>query len=122
MKLLLRFVAIAVSLYLAAYFVPGIRVRNNDWTIYAAMALILGIINLLVRPILRFFAFPLTILTLGLFLLVINALTFWLASYLAVTYFAVGFYVDDFVAAFLGALIVSIVSMVLSGLLKEKKD
>lgn len=120
MKLLLRWVSIAIALFAAAYFLPGIRVYGEGWVVYAAMALILSVVNLLVRPILRFFAFPLTILTLGLFLLVINAVTFWLAAWIAESYFKVGFHVDDFLSAFLGALIVSIVSSVLSSWLEEK--
>lgn len=95
---------------------------GNGWIAYAAMALILSVVNMIVRPILKFFAFPLTVITLGLFLLVINAVTFWLASWLAVHYFEVGFYVDDFMSAFWGALIVSVVSSVLSWFLEDKDD
>lgn len=120
MNLIIRFAAIMISLFAAAYFLPGIRVRGDGWVVYAAMALILSIVNLVVRPILRFFAFPLTVITLGLFLLVINAVTFWLASWLAENYFAVGFHVDDFLSAFWGALIVSVVSSVLSSLFEDK--
>ena len=60
------------------------------------------------------------ILTLGLFVFVINGITLWLASRVAVSFFHVGFYIDDFWAAFLGALIVSIVSVVLNTLVKEE--
>lgn len=120
MKLLIRWASIAIALFAAAYFLPGIRVSGNGWIAYAAMALILSIVNLIIRPILTFFSFPLTIITLGLFILVINAVTFWLASWIAVHYFQVGFHVDDFLTAFWGALIVSVVSGVLSWLLEEK--
>jgi len=76
-----------------------------------------------VRPVLKFLTCPLIILTLGVFVLVINGLTLWLASAIAVNWFHVGFYVDGFWSAFLGALIVSVVSVVLSALVKEdKKD
>lgn len=122
MKLLIRWAIIAISLFAAAYFLPGIRVHGNGWIVYTAMALILSLVNLIIRPILKFFSFPLTILTLGLFILVINALTFWLSSYLAVNYFEVGFYVSDFLTAFWGALIVSVVSSVLSWLFEDSKD
>jgi putative membrane protein len=67
MKLLLRWAIIALALFAAAYFLPGIRVSGNGWIVYAVMALILSIVNLVVRPILKFFAFPLTVITLGLF-------------------------------------------------------
>lgn len=120
MKLLIRWASIAIALFAAAYFLPGIRVSGDGWIAYAAMALILSVVNMIVRPILKFFAFPLTVITLGLFLLVINAATFWIASWIAVNYFEVGFHVDDFLSAFLGALIVSVVSSVLSSLLEEK--
>ncbi len=111
-----------LSLFAAAYFLPGIRVRGDGWIVYAAMALILSIVNLVIRPVLKFFSFPIRVLTLGLFTLVINAFTFWLSSYIAVHYFKVGFHVDDFITAFLGALIVSIVSGVLSWLFEDKED
>ncbi len=120
MKLLIRWASIALALFAAAYFLPGIRVSGNGWIAYAAMALILSVVNLIIRPILKFFSFPLTIITLGLFLLVINAVTFWLASWIAVHYFEVGFHVDDFLSAFWGALIVSLVSGVLAWLMADK--
>ena len=63
---------------------------------------------------------PLVILTLGLFVLVINGITLWLASYIAVNWFHVGFYVHGFWAAFLGALVVSIVSMAFHVMVKEE--
>jgi putative membrane protein len=120
MNLLIRWVGVAIALFAAAYFLPGIRVYGNGWIVYAAMAVILSIVNLVIRPILKFFSFPLTILTLGLFLLVVNAVTFWLASWIAENYFEVGFHVDDFMSAFWGALIVSVVSGLLAWLFADK--
>jgi putative membrane protein len=119
MKLLIRWVIVAVSLFVAAWLVPGIRVEGNAWLIFAVMAVILGLVNAIVRPILAFLTCSLVIFTLGLFLLVINALTLWLASSIAVNWFHVGFYVDGFWAAFLGALIVSIVSVILSAFVRD---
>jgi len=119
MKLLIRWAIIAFSLFVAAWLVPGIRVEGNAWLIFTVMAVILGLVNAVVRPILTLLACSLVILTLGLFVLVINALTLWLASSIAVNWFRVGFYVDGFWSAFLGALIVSIVSVILSALVKE---
>jgi putative membrane protein len=118
-KLLLRWVIIAFSLFVAAWLVPGIRVAGNAWLIYAVMAVILGLVNAVVRPLLKLLTCSLIILTLGLFVLVINGLTLWLASSIAVNWFHVGFYVDGFWSAFLGALIVSIVSIILSAFIKE---
>jgi len=119
MKLLIRWVIIALSLFVAAWLVPGIRVEGNAWLIFTVMAVILGLVNAVVRPILTLLTCSLVILTLGLFVLVINALTLWLASSIAVNWFRVGFYVDGFWAAFLGALIVSIVSVILSAVIRE---
>jgi putative membrane protein len=78
------------------------------------------LVNATVRPLLKLLSCPLIILTLGLFVLVINGITLWLASALAVNWFHVGFYVDGFWAAFLGGLIVSIVSVVLTSLVREE--
>lgn len=114
MKLIIRWVTVSLSLFVAAWLVPGIRVEPNALAIYAVMAIILGLVNALVRPALKLLSCPLIILTLGLFVLVINGLTLWLASSIAVNWFHVGFYVDGFWAGFLGALIVSIVSVILT--------
>jgi putative membrane protein len=119
MQLLLRWIVTALSLFVAAWLVPGIRVSGQGWVVFSVMAVILGLVNAVVRPVLKLLSCPLIILTLGFFVLVINGITLWLASAVAVSWFHVGFYVDGFWAAFLGALIVSIVSVVLTAVLKE---
>lgn len=119
MKLLIRWAITAFALFVAAWIVPGIHVRRNGWPAYAVMAIILGLVNAVVRPILKFLSCPLIVLTLGLFILVINGLTLWLASALAVRFFDVGFRIDGFGAAFWGALIVSVVSMILTAAVKD---
>lgn len=122
MRLLIRWLIVSLSLFVAAWLVPGIRVEgNNAWLTFAVMAVILGLMNALVRPLLAFLSCPLIILTLGLFVLVINGLTLWLASAIAVNWFHVGFYIDGFWSAFFGALIVSIVSVIFSALLRDAK-
>lgn len=121
MKMLIRWVIVSLALFVAAWLVPGIRVEGNAWIVYAAMAVILGLVNAIVRPVLKFLTCPLIILTLGVFVLVINGLSLWLASVIAVNWFHVGFYVDGFWPAFLGALIVSVVTVILSALVKEDK-
>lgn len=120
MKLLLRWVILSFALFVAAWLVPGIRVRQDAWTAYAAMALILGLVNAVVRPFLKLLSCPLILLTLGLFVLVINGFALWLAARIALDWFGVGFYVDGFGSAFFGALIVSIVSVILNLLLKDE--
>jgi putative membrane protein len=94
-------------------------VEGTAWVVFAAMAVILGLVNAVVRPLLKLLTCPLILLTLGLFVLVINGVTLWLASSVAVNWFNVGFYVDGFWPAFLGALIVSVVTVILSALVRE---
>ncbi len=120
MKLFIRWIILCFALFAAAWVVPGIRVRQDAWTVYAAMAVILGLVNAVVRPLLKLLSCPLIILTLGLFVLVINGIALWLASKIAVDWFGVGFYVDGFGSAFLGALIVSIVSVILNLLVRDQ--
>jgi putative membrane protein len=122
MNLLLRWIIASFSLFVAAWLVPGIRVEGNAWGVYAVMAVILGLINAIIRPILKLLSLPIIILTLGLFLLVINGITLWMASALAIKVFHVGFYVDGFWSALLGALIVSIVSMILSAFFRKREE
>jgi len=122
MNLLIRWIIASFSLFIAAWLAPGIRVEGNAWGAYAVMAVILGLINAIIRPILKLLSLPIIILTLGLFLLVINGITLWMASALAIKVFHVGFYVDGFWSAFLGALIVSIVSVILSAFFRKREE
>lgn len=122
-KLLLRWLINGVALYLAAELVPGIETEGG-WQVLLLMALIFGLVNALVRPILKFLTCPLIMLTLGLFTLVINALMLQLASWLG-RQLDLGFYVKNFWAAILGALVISVVSFVLTMIIgdddKDKK-
>ena len=118
MKLLLRWFITSLALFVAAWVLPGIRVEGDAWLVYALMAVILGLVNALVRPILKLLTCPLIIVTLGLFVLVINGLTLWLSAEIAQRV-GVGFYVDGFWSALLGSLIVSVVSVILSALLSD---
>jgi len=103
MRILFKVLLTAAALLVVAYYVPGVIVES----FYTALvvALVLGLLNLVVKPLIILLTLPLNILTLGLFTLVINAGLFWLVST-----FVKGFYVDGFVPAFLGALVISIVS------------
>jgi putative membrane protein len=110
MRLILRWLLNALALWLAANLIPGIS--YDTVTALLIAALVLGLINAVIRPILRILTFPITVLTLGLFLLVLNALLFWLLN------FVHGFHVAGFFPALLGSIVVSIVSIVLSFLVK----
>ncbi len=99
-----------LAVLVAVYIVPGIRFKDDSlWTPFVT-SLILGILNAFIRPVLMVLALPLLIFTLGLFMLVINALLLYFVSFLLGRYFEV----DSFGAAFLGALVISIVSMLLN--------
>lgn len=123
MKLILRWLIIAISLYVAVLIVPGITVEGDAWVAFSVMAIVLALVNAVIRPILKLLSCGFIIITLGLFVLVINAGTFLLASNIAQNVFNVGFYVDGFWPALFGSIIVSIVSVVLSNILidEEKK-
>jgi putative membrane protein len=110
LKLLLVWIINALSLLALPYIVSGIRVEG----IYTALivALLLGLVNAVARPVLILFTLPLTILTLGLFILVINGLLFWF-----VASFVDGFVVSGFWPAVLGALAYSIISWACSALI-----
>ncbi|MCJ7532136.1 MAG: phage holin family protein [Anaerolineales bacterium] len=118
-KLLLRLVINMLALYAAIALVPGIEAQSENWLSFIWLALIFGLINALLRPLLMLLTCPLIILTLGLGTLLINTLLFYLAGVIGQA-FNVGFTVDGFWPAFLGALVVSIVSMVLSLLLRDE--
>jgi putative membrane protein len=120
MKLILRWLIISVSLYVAAWIVPGITVEGDAWVVYSVMAIVLALVNALIRPILKFLSCGFILITLGLFVFVINAATFILAAEIAENLFQVSYKVDNFGAALLGSIIVSIVSVVLSRFLIDE--
>ncbi|HUW15403.1 MAG TPA: phage holin family protein [Anaerolineae bacterium] len=129
-KLILRWLLNAAALWAAAYLVPGID--HEGWVALLLIALVFGLINALIRPLLKVLTCPLQILTLGLFTLVINALLLLLTSWIAQNWLLRGqlaeqfsyiFKVDNFwPAAVLGALVVSVVSIVGSIFLKDRGE
>lgn len=120
-KLLLRWLVNALALFTAAQVVPGIEIDGNGWVVYAVVAIIFGLINALIRPLLKMLTCPLIILTLGLFTLVINALMLLLTSWIG-TVIGYGFYIDGFWPAFWGGLVVSVVSVVLNLVIQDEED
>ncbi len=122
MKLIIRWIINAIALYLAVLIVPGISVAGDAWVVFSVMAIILALVNATIRPILKFLSCGFIILTLGLFTFVINAGTLWLSSKIAQNWFNVGFFIDNFWSAILGAIIVSVVSLILSQVLKDEKN
>ncbi len=119
-KFFLRWLINAVALYVAVAFVPGIHPQSANWLSFVWLALIFGLLNALLRPLLKFLTCPLIILTLGLFTLLINTFLFWLAGLIGAN-FHVGFTVDGFWPAFLGGLVVTVISVILTTIFKDEK-
>jgi putative membrane protein len=109
---LLRLLINALALWVAIRIVPGIDYQGH-WLSLLAVALVFGVLNASVRPILKLLTLPLLLLTLGLFTFVINALMLMLTGWVS-GLLNLGFYVDGFWAAFFGGLVVSVVSLLLS--------
>jgi putative membrane protein len=122
MKLIIRWLIVAVSIFLTAWLIPGIRVEgDNGFITIAIVAIILGFMNAVIRPILTFFSCGCVVLTLGLFMLVINAMTLSLTAWVS-QQFGLQFYVDGFFPALFGSIVISIISFVLSILLVDEKE
>lgn len=121
-KFLVRWGITAVAVAVAAWIVPGISVDepHRVWTVLL-VALVLGLVNAFIRPVISALSCGLIVLTLGLFTLVINGLMLWLASAITVNWLGLGFHVDGFWNALLGALIVSVVSLLVSTFAGGKK-
>jgi putative membrane protein len=106
MKLIVRWLLLAAALLLVAHLYSGVVVSSFGAALIAAF--VLGLLNTLVRPLLVLLTLPVTLITLGLFLFVINALMFWAAAYLLS-----GFNVTGFTAALIGSLLYSVCGMVI---------
>ncbi len=112
MKLLAKWLLSAAALLLVAYLYQGVEVRSFTAALIAAF--VIGLLNAVVRPVLVLLTLPVTVLTLGLFLFVINALMFWAAASVLD-----GFQVRGFVAALIGSLIYSVIGMVIESALER---
>jgi putative membrane protein len=112
LRLLLHWILSAIALLVVSYIVPGFHVHGIAPALIAAV--VIGLLNATVGLFLKIVTFPLTILTLGLFLLVVNALMILLAS--AVVR---GFHVDGWLPAFLGAIVLALLGMVIRAIVKE---
>lgn len=119
-KMLLRWIINAIAVYAAIYVVEGIW-AGEGWGVYFVVALLLGLVNAFIAPLFKLLTCPLIILSLGLFTLIVNGLMLWLTAALA-RMLSVRFIVDGFGPAFWGALVISVVSFVLSVLTGINRD
>jgi putative membrane protein len=113
MDKVLQILVNAAALWVAVVIVPGLGWSGGEWWKFLLVAVVFSLINSYIKPILRIITIPISILTLGLFLLVINALLLLLLSAISKE-LHLGFAVDGFVAALLGSIVISIVGWVLS--------
>jgi putative membrane protein len=122
-KLLIRLVINAIALYIAVAVMNdhGIQAQNDSWWSILLLAIIFGLINALLRPLLIVLSCPLIILTLGLGTILINTALFYITGVIG-TQFGVGFTVDGFWPALWGAVIVSLISFILSIFLKDDSN
>jgi len=117
MAFVVRWIVNAAALWVATQIVPGVTYAGDSVTFFW-VALVFGVVNAFIRPVVKVLTFPVIVLTLGLFALVVNGLMLWLTSALSAA-LGFGFHVRGFWSAFFGALVVSIVSTLLSMLITE---
>jgi putative membrane protein len=121
-RFILRWLINAVALYAAISLVPGLSFQSTgmpEWAALALLALVFGFVNALLRPVLKLLTCPLIILTLGLFTLVINTGMLYLTSWIG-DLIGLNLTIQDFWSAFVGALVISVVSILLSLLFKDE--
>ena len=112
MKLIIKWLCYALAIIFIAWLLPGIEV--SSFVSALIVAIVLGLINVFIKPILMFITLPLNIITLGLFTLIINAFLLWLAGYLSP-----GFEVEGFWSALLGSIILSVLSTAINSMSKD---
>ena len=120
MRFVIRLLVNAAALWVATRFVTGVT-YSGALLPFLGVALVFGIVNAFIRPLLKFVTFPLIIVTFGIFALVVNGLMLWLTSSLSDT-LGLGFHVRGFGAAFWGALVVSIVSTLLGMFIRDRDE
>lgn len=118
MGFIARWIATAVAVGAAVWLVPGIEViGETTWVGVVLMSLVLSLVNMSVKPIAHVLSLPITVLTLGIFYLVINTLMLYLAAWIANGLFGAGFAIDTFGSGFVAAIVVSIVSGIVNGIM-----
>lgn len=111
MTLIINLLVSTIAILISAYLIPGVTV--NGFTTALLLSIVLGVINITLKPLLHLLALPITIVTLGIFALIINALLILVASSIVP-----GFRVDGFIAALLFSIVLSVVNLVLHNLVK----
>ena len=118
MNFIIRWLVTAVAVGVAVWLVPGIDLigGTSAWAGIALFALILSLVNISIRPIMQVLSLPVTVLTLGIFYLVVNTLMLYIAAWLANGIFQVGLVIDSFGSAFVASIVISIESALVNAL------
>ncbi len=120
---IVRWLIAAAALALTAWIMPGIDITDSDGTLAVLiMAAVLGLVNAIIRPILTLLSCGVVILTMGLFLFVINGVTLWLSAWISENWLSAGFTIDGIFPAIFGAIIVSVISFFLNILVTSDEE
>ena len=107
----------AIAAAVAVWLIPGFEPVGDKLTSIVVFSLAIALVNMSVRPIMQFLSLPLTILTLGIFHLIVNAAALLIASWLSVNIFGMGVHIINFGSAFIGAIVISVVSSVVGSII-----
>ena len=124
MNFIIRWIVTAIAVGVAVWITPGIEPIGAaaTWVVILVFALLLSLIDMGLKPIVQFISLPLTVLTLGIFYLVVNTLLLYLANWLSTGIFGAGLYISNFFSAFLASIIISIVSALVNGLINANRN
>jgi putative membrane protein len=119
MSFLIRWLVTAIAVAAAVWLVPGIELIGGDsaWVGIVIFALILSLVNISVKPLMQILSLPVTVVTLGIFYLIVNTIMLYLAAWLANGLFGIGFWISGFGSAFLASIVISIVSALVNSLI-----
>ena len=119
MNFVLRVIGIFIAVAVAVWLVPGIEVSGtvSTWASVLIIALIIALLNMTIKPILQLLGLPITVITLGIFYIIINTALLYLASWLANGLFGIDFIIATFGSGFVASIVISIVSSIMNGLL-----
>lgn len=119
MNFVLRVIGIFIAVAVAVWLVPGIEIGGFDstWVSVLIISLIIALLNMTIKPILQVLGLPITVITLGIFYLIINTALLYLASWLVGSLFGIEFIIDSFGSGFVASIVISIVSSILNGVL-----
>ncbi len=118
MSFIIRWIVTAVAVAAAVWLVPGFTFIGGGaaWAGIAVFALILSLVNISIKPILQILSLPVTVLTLGIFYLIVNTLLLYIAAWLANGLFGAGFLIESFGSAFVASIVISIVSAIVNSI------